>query len=88
MLKRFHWSQIFRRVEEESERRALVEEMAEVAARQQAASLPPTSLIPVFQQPDDGGEYTAMGTAKSERTRRRASLSISRFGQVIRCRID
>lgn len=61
-----------------------MEEMAEVATRQQVTPLPPANTIPVFQQPEDGGEYTAATTSKSERTRRRGSLSISRFGQVTR----
>jgi hypothetical protein len=68
--------QIFRRVEEESERRARVEEMAGVAAR---ATSPPLGIIPIFQHPEDGEDTTASALAKA---RRRGSLSISRFGQV------
>jgi len=83
-LKQLYASQIFRRVEEESERRAQVEEMADVAARQQTTPLPAASMIPIFQQPEDGGEDTTPGTAKSEKIRRRGSLSVSRFGQVRR----
>lgn len=60
-----------------------MEEMAEVAARQQATS-PPVGIVPVFQQPEDGGEGTTEGTLKSAKARRRGSLSISRFGQVTR----
>lgn len=59
-----------------------MEEMAEAAARQQATSSPPASIVPVFQQPEYGGEDTIANTVKSEKARRRASLSISRFGQV------
>ena len=57
-----------------------MEEMAEVTAQQQASSLPPANII--FHQPGDDGEETTAGTVKSERTRRRGSLSVSRFGQV------
>ena len=58
-----------------------MEEMAEAAARQRAASLPPTNIIPVFHQPEDREDPTA-STVKSERSRRRGSLLVSRFGQV------
>lgn len=73
--------QIFRRVEEESERRALVEEMAETSARRQATPVPSGSIIPIFQQPGDG-EDPGASTLKSEKSRRRGSLSVSRFGQI------
>jgi len=75
---------MFRRVEEESERRAQLEEMAEVAAQRQATPLPSASIIPVFQQPEGGDEDATVSTAKSEKSRRRTSLSVSRFGQVRR----
>lgn len=73
--------QIFRRVEEESERRALVEEMAETTARRQASPLPSGSITPIFQHPGDG-KGTTVSTLRSEKSRRRGSLSVSRFGQV------
>jgi len=60
-----------------------VEEMAEVSARQEATPPPPTGIIPVFQQPGDV-EDPAMSMVRSAKARRRASLSISRFGQVSR----
>jgi len=75
---------MFLRVEEESERRAQLEEMAEVTAQRQATPLPLADIIPVFQQPGDGDEDTTASTAKSEKSRRRGSLSVSRFGQVRR----
>jgi len=59
--------QIFRRVEEESERRALVEEMAETTARRQASPLPSGSIIPIFQHPADGRD-TTVNTLRSERS--------------------
>jgi len=59
-----------------------VEEMAEVSARQQATPSPSTG-IPVFQQPGDA-EDPATTMVRSAKARRRASLSISRFGQVSR----
>ena len=61
-----------------------MEEIADVAARQQANSLPLPSVTPVFQRPEGGGEDTTASLVKSEKTRRRGSLSISRFGQVRR----
>ena len=60
-----------------------MEEMAEVAARQRAASLPPATIIPVFHQPEDRDDGTA-SMVKSERSRRRGSLLVSRFGRVRR----
>lgn len=59
-----------------------MEEMAEVSARQQATPSPSTG-IPVFQQPGDAEDPTAT-MVRSAKARRRASLSISRFGQVSR----
>lgn len=79
--------QIFRRVEEESERRALVEEMAETSTRRQGTPLPSGSITPTFQQPGDS-EGTYGITLKSERSRRRGSLSISRFGQIPENSVD
>jgi len=79
--------QIFRRVEEESERRALVEEMAETTARRQASPLPSGSIIPIFQHPADGRD-TTVSTLRSERSRRRGSLSVSRFGQIPENSVD
>jgi len=58
-----------------------VEERAEAAARQRAASPPPANVIPIFHQPEDREDHTA-STVKSERSRRRGSLLVSRFGQV------
>ncbi|KAF9645393.1 hypothetical protein BDM02DRAFT_584057 [Thelephora ganbajun] len=66
----------------------MVEEMAEVAARQQATSLPSASIIPVFQQPRDGGEDRTANTFRSEKARRRGSLSVSRFGQIPEHSVD
>ncbi|KAF9784061.1 hypothetical protein BJ322DRAFT_1068445 [Thelephora terrestris] len=79
--------QIFRRVEEESERRAFVEEMAETFARRQASPLPSGTIVPIFQQPMDGNDANA-STLKSEKFRRRASLSVSRFGQIPENSVD
>ena len=57
--------------------------MADVSARQQASPLPSTGIVPVFQQPEDGEDPTT-SMVRSAKARRRASLSISRFGQVTR----
>lgn len=76
--------QIFRRVEQESERRALVEEMAE---RRQGTPLPTGNIIPVFQPPVDGEDASA-SVLKSEKSRRRGSLSVSRFGQIPEDSVD
>ena len=59
-----------------------MEEMAGVAVRQQTSPLPLEGIIPVFHQPEDGVEDTTVSTVKSEKTRRRSSLLVSRFGQV------
>ena len=56
--------------------------MAEKAA---PTPLPLGRTTPVFQQPGDC-EDTSASTLKSEKSRRRGSLSISRFGQVRRIR--
>lgn len=61
-----------------------MEEMADVAARQRVASLPPAGIIPIFHQPEDSGDDTTVSTVKSEKSRRRGSLLVSRFGQVRR----
>lgn len=54
-----------------------MEEMAGIAAR---ATSPPLGTIPIFHQPEDSEDTTASALAKA---RRRGSLSISRFGQVV-----
>lgn len=79
--------QMFRRVEEESERRALVEEMAEISTRRQGTPLPPGTIIPASHKLGNG-EDTNTGTLKSERSRRRGSLSVSRFGQIPENSVD
>lgn len=61
-----------------------MEEMAGVGVRQQTNPLPLAGIIPVFHQPEDGGKDTTVGTVKLEKTRRRGSLLVSRFGQVRR----
>ena len=60
-----------------------MEEMAEASTRRRGTPLPSGNIIPMFQQPGDG-EDTYGSTLKSERSRRRGSLSVSRFGQVSR----
>jgi len=64
-----------------------VEEMAEVAARQQVTTLPPASTL-TFHQPEDGGDDTTASPVRSEKTRRRGSLLVSRFGQVPEHSVD
>lgn len=63
----------------------MVEEMIENSVRRQPTPLPLGSTAPVFQQPGDCQDISA-STHKSEKSRRRGSLSVSRFGQVRRIR--
>ena len=56
--------------------------MAENSARRQPTPLPlGRSITPVFEQPGDCEEISA-SALRSEKSRRRGSLSVSRFGQV------